>query len=220
MRLLVLLASLVIAILPACSTSPNVGAGAPNAVVTAAQKTRDASSYAFDLSLSVDGSTFPSHGEYQAPDRIETTSAGGLSGTVPTTTIVIGDTRYSSPPTGNGRWTQLTVPGAGMLDLVQVLDIASRATDVTRSGKGLYAFSAHTCSGAEVEGSARLSHDGYLSEVHATFTIDGHQTVMEQSFSNFGAHVNIQPPDRSQVKSFGTITPSATPGYLTITCVN
>jgi len=71
-----------------------------------------------------------------------------------------------------------------------------------------------------VEGSERLSHDGYLSEVHATFTIDGHQTVMEQSFSILGAHVNIQPPDLSQVRSLGTITPSATPGYPTITCVN
>jgi len=222
MRALVLLASLAMAILTACSTtSGSVPGGASNAVVAAAQKTRGASSYAFDLSLSVDGSTFPSRGEYQAPDRIRTTSVGGPSGTVPTTTIVIGDARYSSPPRSDGRWTELTVPGAGMFDLVQVLDIAARATDATHSSDGAYAFSSRTCSGAEVQGTARLSHDGYLSEVHTAFTIDGHETVMDQSFSNFGAHVNIQPPDPSEVRSFGTTTPSATPGYLypTATCI-
>ena len=108
-----------------------------------------------------------------------------------------------------------------MIDLVQVLDIASRATGVTQASDGSYVFSSRTCSGDDVQGSARLSHDGYLSEVRTTFTIGGNQTEMDQSFSDFGAHVNIQPPDPSEVKSFGTVAPDATPGiYLTVNCEN
>ena len=73
-----------------------------------------------------------------------------------------------------------------------------------------------------MQGSARLTHNGYLSDVRTTFTINGHKTVMDQSFSDFGAHVNIQPPDPSEVKSLGTVTPDATPSiiYPTVSCVN
>src|SRR4029078_13168331 len=92
LRALVLLASLAMAILTACSTtSGSVPGGASNAVVAAAQKTRGASSYAFDLSLSVDGSTFPSRGEYQAPDRIRTTSVGRPRRTDPHNNISVGE---------------------------------------------------------------------------------------------------------------------------------
>ncbi len=206
----------------ACSSSSASGesAGSNNPVVAAAQKTSGVSSYSFDQSISTDGSNFPSHGLYEAPDRMSVTYTNGPAGTVPTTTIVIGDDRYQSDPRNPDQWTEITVPGAGMADLVQVLDLAERATNVSPSSEGSYTFTSTTCSGGEVQGTAKLTRDGYLSEVHTAFVIGGRPTTMDQSFAKLGEPANIQPPDPSKVRAFGTVTPTAGAIVPSATCVN
>ncbi|MFL5909848.1 MAG: hypothetical protein ACJ768_04685 [Gaiellaceae bacterium] len=216
------LACVALCAVSACSSSSasGDGDGSNNPVVAAAQKTSSASSYSFDQSISTDGSNFPSHGLYEAPDRMSVTYTDGPAGTVPTATIVIGDDRYESDPRNPDQWTELTVPGAGMFDLVQVLDMAERATNVTQSSDGTYTFSSRTCSGDEVQGTAKLTRDGYLSEVHTAFVIGGHPTTMDQSFAKFGKPANIQPPDPSKVRASGTVTPTAGAIVPSTTCVN
>lgn len=216
-------ACLVLLLAGACAndTPETAGAsGASNAVAAAALKTRNASSFSFDLSLSMDGTAFPEHGQYEAPDRIQIASTGGPSGTVDTKVIAIGDTRYSTEPNNLDRWEELTIPASGLSDLLQGLDLALRATDVTQSSDGTYTFSSRTCAGEEARGTARLSRDGYLSEVHTAYTTEGHQHETEQSFSGFGEPVDIQPPDPSTVRSLGTATPPSGASVIhpTVTC--
>jgi hypothetical protein len=217
-----MLACVALCAVSACSSSSASGDsdGSTNPVVAAARKTSSASSYSFDQSISTDGSNFPSHGRYEAPDRMILTYTNGPAGPVPTTTVVIGDDRYQSDPRNPDLWTELTVPGAGMVDFLQVIDVAERASDVSPSSDGSYTFTSTTCSGNEVQGTAKLTPDGYLSEVRTAFVIGGHPTTMDQSFAKYGKPTKIQPPDPSKVRTFGTATPTGGAIVSSVTCVN
>src|ERR1700693_5621130 len=100
------IAFLSLILLAGCSKAATVDAtGAPEALLReAAQRTAAASSFRIQIALALGATNFSGTAIYRAPDRARIVMGKGLE---VTTTIVIGDDRYTSDPGKKDRYAKI-----------------------------------------------------------------------------------------------------------------